>query len=91
VNPFLRHRGLRGLQAPGHRQADVTGSPRLLAKAVAQAHDRLDVAAGGAQLEAQAPDVGVDAAGLDVARVAPDALQESLAYKEKRAAKFKGA
>src|SRR5262245_36245872 len=52
---------------------------RSLHEPVAQADDSLDVVAGRPQLQPQPADMGVDAAGLDLALVAPHPLQQALA------------
>src|SRR5580692_11132642 len=52
---------------------------RSIDEPVAQPDDGLDLAAGGAQLAPEAPDVDVDGARLDQALVAPDPLQQPVA------------
>src|SRR5262249_16273569 len=52
---------------------------RSLHETVTKPDDRLDVMACRAQLEPQAADMGVDAARLDLALIAPDPLEQALA------------
>src|SRR5258706_6753116 len=77
--PVQRNRTLWTLSAmsPSGSGA-VLGPGGLLDETIAQSDHGLDVVAGGAELQAQAPDGGVDAPRLHLALVAPPALEQPL-------------